>query len=141
MGLFDWMKGSRETQGTLDLDENQQGPAFFTRNGNPIDLITHSTWESDGMGVCQLRSHVGKSCEGYHAGVERSHSGGSAWTWSLDAYPTEKAAKKATDDMTLSWHVRMSPYTNYIEALQRERARAHSGDVQRDTADDHEWDR
>lgn len=123
MGLFDWMKGSRETQSVRDLDEHGSGPPFSTREGNPINLILHSEWESDGMGVCQLRSHIGESCEGYHAGMQVSHKGGSAWTWSLDPYPSVTAAKKATDAMVLHWHIRMSPYADYIDALQWAHAR------------------
>jgi hypothetical protein len=133
MGILDWVKSrgkepSGETAPTKSQGkrqrpepENEPEPSpYSTRKGNEITIQSSSDWISDGVGVYELRTHVGKSMEGYHGGVAVSRQGGeSSWRWS-NARPTQQAAEKAAWGMMDRWEREMSPELERIERLQQE---------------------
>jgi hypothetical protein len=112
-----------KSQGKRQWPEPEDAPApprYFTQNGNAITIQSSSEWSSDGVGVYELRNHLGKSIEGYHGGLEISQRGGeSSWRWS-NARPSAQAAHKASGGMSDRWTREMGPHLDRIEGIQQE---------------------
>jgi len=114
-------------QKDFEPEEEPRGAWHFTRDGNEISPISQGDWVSDGVGVYELRLHVGRSNEGYHAGLEISKQGGEgSWAWSA-GHPTEQAAESAAIGMQDGWTREMMPELERIEALQPHRGDGNQG--------------
>jgi hypothetical protein len=136
MGLLDWVKSRGKEP------ENAPEPSrYFTQKGNDITIQSSSEWISDGVGVYELRTHVGKSIEGYHGGLAVSPQGGeSSWRWS-NARPTQQAAEKAAWGMMDRWEREMSPELERIERLQQENSEFRSERKTLARESSQSWDR
>jgi hypothetical protein len=122
--------------------ENEPKPSpYFTQKGNEITIQSSSDWISDGVGAYELRTHVGKSIEGYHGGLAVSPQGGeSSWRWS-NARPTPQAAGNAAYGMLDRWQREMSPELERIERLQQENSEFRSERKTLARESSQSWDR
>jgi hypothetical protein len=92
--FLSWLKRDK-TESTTETVK----PEYFTGKGNAIDPEWRSGWSTDESGLAETRRHVGRSVEGFHAGVEdafRVGAGRIAWG---EAQPTPEKAREAAGEL------------------------------------------
>jgi len=140
MGFLDWVKRRDKTR--MPEPEDEPAPArYFTQRGSAITIQSSSEWASDGVGVYEMRHHVGKSSEGYHGGLETSRQGGeSSWQWT-NTRPTAQSAEKAAYRMGVRWMCEMEPEFDRVAGIQQEQSQSRSDAKISEKETSRSWDR
>ena len=92
MRIWNWIYRNRNRTTRAD------GTRHFSTLGNAIDPEWRSGWCSDDSGFYETRQHVGRSAEGFHAGVEISYRVYHRIVWG-EAHATPEKAREAAREM------------------------------------------
>jgi hypothetical protein len=142
MGFLDWIKNRNltiEGQGVLDWIRERSSLTLegrgisleppapnskqrYSKRGNPIAAKFSSYWrKNEPLAPYKTRRHIGRSIEGFHAGLEISFKEGtSVLKWS-NARRDVPSAEKAAHGMEKAWE----RYYERLEPLHELVSRAH----------------
>lgn len=99
MWFFSWITNRRKALGTRQDCDAWRRRHLSAKDGT-IEPEWHSSWSPlDESDHYETRRHVGKSVEGFHAGIEvvyREGIGNIAWG---EAYPTPEKAREAAGEL------------------------------------------